>query len=127
MDRDNIFFSRKDDGFNPADDEHYMRLALEIEQENMIPFIYAPGKIENIKKFQEIMEAVAAETDASVTTKIGEWHKRSGVVSVIGERITVKNPRKFCEAIRTTQGFEVCPKTNGDVWLAFTFRNLDKF
>ena len=126
MDRDNIFFARDDDDFDPEEQELFLQIGMAIEMENTIPFIYAPNKVENIEAFAGIMQEFAAQSDADVSYEIGEYRRRSGSVLVTGKRFYVKDPWRFVKAVRDAQGLEVYPKTNGDICLWFSFHDLDK-
>ena len=83
-----------------------------------------PQKLQDVATVYKTVKANLEEKNAKVSYKLYSPFLGSASVKIIGKNILLKHPEKVFKAAKLASNFEVYPRTDGKVCMAFTFDGL---
>ena len=107
-----------------AFDELCSKIAGELSKHGEIVSVLNPDGIRNFSKVYNAVKSSLKNTGAKVTHGINEPMIGSGYIRIIGRKIVFSNARKFAKYAPLASNFEVYPRVDGKVCMAFTFDGL---
>ncbi len=112
------------DEVDVAFDELCNKIASELLKQGEIVSVLNP---DGIRKFSDVYNAVKSSlknTGAKVTHGINEPMIGSGYIRIIGSKVVFSNTRMLAKYATLASNFEVYPRVDGKVCMAFTFDGL---
>lgn len=107
-----------------AFDELCSKIAGELSKQGEIVSVLNPDGIRNFSKVYNAVKSSLKNTGAKVTHGINEPMIGSGYIRIIGSKIVFSNARKLAKYAPLASNFEVYPRVDGKVCMAFTFDGL---
>lgn len=94
--------------------------------ENKVTLVDNEERVKHMEVTYEAVKRFTEGQDVSIKKERDATFVGMGCVSVEGKEVVVTNPRSFVDATMLASGFEIYPKTNGAVYMDFTFHGLAK-
>lgn len=85
-----------------------------------------PKKIDIMNTALEALKKSVGGTALKFSCETNSSFVSVGSISIIGRSIKIIYPDLFALVLQMAENMEVLPKTDGTVWMAFTFYNITK-
>lgn len=95
-----------------------------IEQDEAKTQILNPRRMQQFKYCADTMEALFGRDALEFTAVPHDLYPSCGTITVLAKNLTIRNPEQFTLAAAYASNFEVYPKLDGKLVLAFTFYGL---
>lgn len=113
-----------DEGIEESTDALMAAITGRIEQDESRASVTNQDRVQQVLYTYKVMKRLMKGTGTKVTYELHEPYRSVGSVSVTGKNIDFRKMSQFLEAAEIASNFEVYPKTDGTVCLAFAFHNL---
>ena len=95
------------------------------EEQNNVSSIVNPQKVRQVIYTYKILEYLAKDDKGTrVTYRLYEPYRSVGFVSVVGKKMTFKNPELFFKVIELADNVETYVRADGKVQMNLTFHGL---